>query len=232
MPITGKYRDTKEKNRSRFYILLSVVFLAVLIKWGVPAFINYISGPSVKKNDTPYTDVVPPQIPQLSAVPDATNSASFVVQGYTEKNVDVELYINDALVDTKKSDDSGAFTLDGKLDVGQNRMLVKARDAAGNTSQSDARLITYDNKPVDLTIDSPKDGNQYYGSNSQTIDVVGSVSKPDSTVTVNGSFVFVGKDGKFDQRYQLSNGDNNIKVIAVDTAGNTSEKDFKVIFVP
>ena len=111
-------------------------------------------------------------------------------------------------------------------------MFVKATDSAGNSSQSDARLINYDNKPVELTIDSPKDGNQYFGSNSQTIDIVGTVSKPDSNVTVNGSFVFVGKDGSFDQRFQLSNGDNNLKVIAVDTAGNTVEKDLKVVFIP
>lgn len=232
MPITGKYRDTKEKNRSRYYILLSIVFIFVLIKWGIPAFINYMSGPTVKNNNSSYTDVIPPQIPQLSAVPDATNSASFEVTGYTEKGVDVALFINDALADTKKSDDNGAFVLDGKLDAGQNRMFVKATDSAGNSSQSDARLINYDNKPVELTIDSPKDGNQYFGSNSQTIDIVGTVSKPDSNVTVNGSFVFVGKDGSFDQRFQLSNGDNNLKVIAVDTAGNTVEKDLKVVFIP
>lgn len=232
MPITGKYRESKEKSRSRYYILLSIVFVIVLIKWGVPAFIDYVSGPSVSQSNNSEKDVIPPQIPVLSAVPEATNSARFEVQGYTEKEADVELFINDNLVDTKKSDDNGSFVLNGNLEVGSNRLSIKARDTSGNFSQSEDRVITYDNKPVELIIDSPKDGNVYYGSNSQTVDIVGSVNKPDSTVTINGSFAFVSKEGKFNQRYQLTNGENNLKIIVVDRAGNTTEIELKLNFIP
>ena len=228
----GKYRQAKTKSRSTYYIVLSVVFVIVMLKWGVPGFINLISGPSKKQPVSTYQDNLPPQTPVISALPEATNSAKIVVNGFTEKTVDTELYLNDALTDTKKSDDNGAFSLQGSLEKGANRVIVKARDSAGLSSQSEVIMITFDDKAVELTIDSPKDGSEFFGGNNQTVDISGSVSKPEATVIVNGSYTFVGKDGKFNQRIQLSNGDNNLTISATDKAGNKVEKSLKLTFTP
>ena len=58
------------------------------------------------------------------------------------------------------------------------------------------------------------------------------MSKPDSQVIVNNSFVVVEKDGKFVHRYQLSGGNNEIKILASDRAGNTAEKTIKILYTP
>lgn len=230
--MNGKYRETNSKSRSRFYILLSVIFVFVMFKWGVPFFIGVISGPATVRSNSTYQDNLPPQTPLVSALPEATNSAKVIVQGFTEINADTELYINDAMVDSKNTDENGAFLLEGKLVNGSNRITVTARDSAGLSSQSNVTLITFDDKPVVVKIESPKDGTEYFGTNSQSVDINGTVNKPESTVIVNNSFANVGKDGKFSQRIQLNSGENNIVISASDKAGNTKEETLKLVFTP
>lgn len=232
-PMNGRYRETKsKKNLSRYYILLSVVFIVVLFKWGIPLFFNVLSGPDGTENNTAFADSIPPQVPMLSALSEATNSAKISVTGFTEKEVDVELLINDELVDTQKSDENGAISLEGSLTKGENRLLVNAKDSAGNTSQSPVVLITYDNSPLELILESPKDGSEYFGSNNQTVDIKGKVNKTGTTVIVNGSYSMTDKDGNFNQRILLNNGENNILIKATDKAGNLNEKTLKLIFNP
>ncbi len=231
-PMNGKYRESKKKNLSRYYLLLSVVFVVVLFKWGIPLFINIISGPDGEQTAQTQVDNLPPQVPMLSALPEATNSARVFVNGYTEKEVDTELYINDGLVDSQKSDENGAIALDGVLEKGSNRIMVSAKDSAGNSSQSTVLFITYDNAPMDLLIGSPKDGTEYYGSTNQTVDIKGKVNKPNSTVIVNGSYAMTDKDGNFSQRILLNDGENNILIRATDKAGNTNEKNIKLRYNP
>jgi hypothetical protein len=228
--MNGKYRGSKVKSRSGFYIVLSIVFLVVLFKWGLPLFFNVISGPANKQSATAFKDNVPPQVPMISALPEATNAAKIRIEGFTEKEVDTDLLINDNVVDTEKTDANGAIILNGTLEAGSNRIIVRATDSSSNTSQSPVILINFDSKPVDLTVTSPKDGSEYFGGTNQTVDIKGTVSKPTATVIVNGSYAMVDKDGNFTQRIMLANGDNNIKIKATDTAGNTAESSLKLVF--
>lgn len=230
--MNGKYRATKEKNRSGFYIVLSVIFLIVLLKWGIPVFIGVLSSPSSTPNNTTMNDNVPPQIPVISALPEATNSSKIKVEGFTEMDADVELFVNDEVADSGKADSNGAFTLRGNLVKGSNRIQLKAKDASTNISQSEIVTVTYDDKPIELIISSPKDGSEYYGSVNQTVDIKGAVNKNDATVIVNGSYASVDKEGSFNQRIMLNNGDNNIVVKVSDRSGNQVEKSFKLIYNP
>lgn len=227
----GRYMQSQNKNRSRFYILLSVVLIIIIIKWGIPLFMNMVAGNVVVVKPT-QKDIFPPQVPILSALPEATNSASVEIDGYTEKDVSVELLLNDVVDKTSKADDSGNFSLNSSLKFGQNRIQVRAKDAAGNESLSDVELINYDNKPITLTISSPADGSEYFGKVSQVVDIKGSIDKTDGQVTVNNSFVQVGHDGSFDYSFPLSSGDNNITVSATDKAGNQDQKTFKLTYTP
>lgn len=226
----GQYRASKEKNRSRFYILLSIAFILIMAKWGVPVMINALSGPEKRRVEINGNDIIPPQQPAISALPEATNSGKISVEGYTESGAEVELQLNDVSVSTSKADESGLFKFDAVLEPGQNRVSVTAKDIAGNKSQSPIVLVDYDNKPVDLTIDSPQNGNEYFGKSNQTVEVSGKVSKDDCEVLVNNSFAMVERGGKFTYRLMMSEGENTIKIIATDKAGNKDEAELKVRF--
>jgi len=229
--MSGKYRQTQNKSRSRFYIFLSIVFVAVMIKWGIPLFMNLVAGNGASRVDN-VKDIIPPQEPLISALPEATNSSFVTVEGYTENLASVELLLNDLTDKITKADESGLFSLGVVLSSGQNRIQVRAKDEAGNESMSGVSLVTFDNKPVELVVTSPKDGNEYFGKLNQVIDIKGSVDKKDVQVLVNNSFVSVNSEGNFVHRIMLSDGENTLTIKASDKAGNMTEKALKIIYTP
>ncbi len=229
--MAGAYRTKQIKSRSRFYILLSVVFVFVLFKWGIPFFVNAIAGTGVSRQNVDQ-DVIPPQAPIISALPEATNSSSILIEGFTEPNASLDVLINDKISVTDKAKEDGSFSVTATLDTGSNRVQVRATDEAGNISHSEVKIVIYDDKPIELTILSPKDGTEFFGKNSQIIDIKGGVSKADTQVIINNSFVIVEKDSTFTHRFQLQNGENTIKIVASDRAGNTAEKILTLIYTP
>ena len=231
MYMAGQYRASKERNRSRFYILLSVIFVIIMAKLGVPWMINTISGPERREATINGNDIIPPQQPAISALPEATNSARLFVEGYTESGAEVELLVNDVTAGSTRADEGGLFKFDAAtLKLGQNRVGVTATDSAGNTSQSPVSLITFDNTPIVLTVNSPSNGSEYFGKANQTIEIKGEVNKDESQVLVNNSFALVEDEGIFIYRLMLSDGENTIKVIATDKSGNKDEAELKIIF--
>ncbi|MBI3282902.1 hypothetical protein HYZ70_02390, partial [Candidatus Curtissbacteria bacterium] len=130
------YRVAKKKSRSLAYLVLAVILAFAMFKWGLPFFIDILAGPGKDIKTTQNDDKLPPQTPILSALPEATNSASLAVEGFTEVDAEVILLINDEQVGSDRADKEGAFSIDIKLNDGENRILVKARDMAGNESES------------------------------------------------------------------------------------------------
>ena len=53
-----------------------------------------------------------------------------------------------------------------------------------------------------------------------------------ATVTVNERFVVVGSEGNFEYSLTLSEGENKILIVAIDKAGNKTEKELKVTYTP
>ena len=177
-------------------------------------------------------DIIPPQSPIISALPEATNSARVAVEGFTEKGTQVQILVNDIVDKVDIADDSGLFSFETNLIPGLNRIQLRAKDAANNESMSEVTLITFDNKPIELIVVSPKDGSEYFGKINQIIDIKGEINKTDGQVLINNSFVQVDKTGQFVHRFMLSGGENTIKVVASDKAGNTAEKTLKLVYTP
>ncbi len=227
----GRYRRSQEGGKSRYYFFLSIIFIFVMIKWGFPLFIKVIAGKGVQVSNKA-EDIIPPQPPMLSAVPEATNSASILVEGYTEQGADVELMVNDTLNQKDKAKEDGSFSFNAALNSGANRVQVRAVDSANNSSLSEVKIVTVDKEPLVLSISSPKDSSEYIGKNNQSIDIVGKISKSSSQLVANSSFVDVGRDGTFVHKLLLTAGENTIKLVASDKAGNTDEKTIKVVYSP
>lgn len=229
--MAGRYRKSQEGSRSRFYLFLSVIFIFVMIKWGFPLFIKIIAGKGVVISNN-VEDVIPPQPPTLAATPEATNEATITVEGFTEQGAELELMINDTLNKTDKAKEDGSFIFIASLTKGQNRVQVRAKDSAGNASLSEVKLVLVDQEPVILTINSPKDGTEFIGKNSQTLEITGKTNKMNAQVIANNSFVDVNRDGTFTHRLQLNSGENTIKIVASDKAGNLDEQTIKVTYTP
>jgi len=229
--MAGRYRQDKEKNRSRFYILLSIIFVFVMIKWGVPGLVSMMAGTGGER-PSDIEDTIPPQTPIISALPEATNSSQVTVSGYTEGGATLELVLNDVTTINDTAKEDGSFSLPASLKDGTNTILIKAKDQTGNESVSQITSMVFDNKPVEITITSPKDGSEYFGKNNRVVDINGDVSKSNAQLTINNSFVIVSSDGAFTHRYQLADGENQIKVQAIDLAGNSSSKEIKISYTP
>ncbi len=229
--MSGRYRRAQEGNRSRFYFLLSAIFIFVIIKWGFPLFLKIIAGNAIDKTQQE-VDIIPPQTPLLSALPEATNEAEIMVEGYTEASAKLELTVNDVLTKTDTAKEDGSFLLSATIQTGNNRIQVRAVDTANNASLSEVKIVTLDKEPVTLTISSPKDGTEYIGKNSQSVEITGKVSKANVEVIANNSFVSVNRDGTFVHKLLLSQGENNIEIIASDKAGNTDKQTLKLTYSP
>lgn len=229
--MTGRYKKTQSKNRSRFYILLSILFVLFMFKWGVPLFTNLIAGKGAVRISTD-NDIIPPQAPVIFAVPSATNSARIHFDGFTEKGAGVELLLNDVSNKMTVADQYGSFSFDTFLVIGANRIQFRAKDGKGNESMSEVSLINLDTKPIELSITSPKDGSEFFGKLNQTVDITGSVNKSSSQVTLNNSFIRLESNGTFTHRFLLAEGENILQILAEDEAGNKTETRLRLIYTP
>lgn len=224
-----RYSSRSKKNKSKLYFFLSIVLVIVLAKWGVPFFVNLIAGPTESKGGLMAgEDTVPPQMPVLSALPEATNSAQLTVGGYSEAKVEISVWRNGNVVASGQSDDQGNFRIDIRLTDGENTINVRATDEKGNESESAVKKVVFDNSEIVISIETPTDGGEIFGKTNQNLTVSGVVSRVEANVSVNGSFARVDANGNFSVVIRLNEGDNEIVIKAVDKAGNTAERRIRV----
>ena len=217
-------------------LVITIVLLFSIFKWGVPAIINMAvflgdlkaSGEPVGQEDT-----LPPTSPVLSYLPSATTSGALSINGYTEAEASVKLYRSGSELAETIANDEGDFEFVGvDLLKDENIFYAVAYDMAGNeSSQSNRVSILYDTDAPDLTIDTPTDGEQFYGESRRTITVNGSCD-PNSDVRVNEYSVVVSANGLYSTRIRLEEGNNQIRVVAVDSAGNETEEVVNVNYSP
>ena len=230
--MTGRrnFRERKSKKGSWIYIVLAIVLVFVMAKWGIAAFIDILAGPTNSKSSrqTQIEDRIPPQTPLLSALPDATNSANLKVEGFTQAEVDVGLIINDIKVGTAVADKDGAFSFKVNLKEGDNSIVANASDKSGSTSHSIAKTVILDTKSPEIKIDSPKDGSEFFGSKNQNVTISGKISESGVSLNLNNAFVRVGSDGTFSISFRLAEGDNTLTLSSTDEAGNTAQASLKL----
>lgn len=228
----GRYRKNKSKNSSRFYILMSVIFVVVMFKWGIPLFVSFVSGPDSKAEIGVYSDNLPPQTPILSAIPEATNSSSLTINGYTQPKAVCQLILNDALTSEVTANEQGYFEFLTKLTSGENSLVVNAKNDLGLTSQSSTNIVNYDSTAIKITNLSPADGESVFGINNKNIKITGKINKDQATVLINGSWANLNSDGEFTANMTLNDGENEIKIEVTDKAGNSTNSMTKINYIP
>lgn len=217
-------------------VVLTIVILFLLIKFGIPAIVNmavFLGDLKASNQPIGQEDVIAPAPPILDQLPQATASASFSLQGYTEALTTVKLFRSGSELVTTVATDAGDFTFsDIDLIDGANEFYVVAQDESGNVSDHSNRVsILYDIKPPELALSSPTDGQKVYGEAKRTIEVKG-ITDPGSNVRVNNYYAVVSGDGSFSSRIKLEEGENTVTVIASDEAENQTQQQIKVSYAP
>lgn len=231
-------KNLEKRTKKRLYISIIgiIVILFVLIRFGIPALINVslflANGKDqqlAQKAQNDQAIVFPPTLIQSFT---ATNSATISVSGTASPKQEVELFVNNELSGTTNVKDDGSFTFNNiTITSGGNIIKAKAKAKANNKESdfSNTLSITYTNKAPSLTIDSPQDNQTFSGGSQQDVTVKGKTD-PDVKVTVNGFWAITDSSGDYSYSLHLQNGDNPVKVVAQDAAGNQSEKDITIHF--
>ncbi len=226
-------RLEQQSKKNLFFSVLGIILvLFILIKFGMPLLINFtlfISG--FKNGDEPKNEIrtfIPPPI--LNPITSATSSAYVVISGFAAPSQNIELYINDNLIDKAIIGEDGTFSFRETISEGENIIKAKAIIDNKESDFSKSIFITLRNKSPNLDVVSPTNG-QSFSKDQNIIDVQGSTN-PDVKVTINGFWAITDINGNFSYRLSLQNGENNIKVIGIDEAGNMAEKELKVTYNP
>ncbi|MFC1627414.1 Ig-like domain-containing protein [Patescibacteria group bacterium] len=237
---SGKTRLQRKKEKDSLkqavqYLLLIFVLLFLLVRFGLPALINmaaFIGDLRSTSQPIEKQDSVPPMTPKLAPLPEATYSAQINIAGYGEAGSTVELYLRGINVEETVVNEDGNFEFkDVRLRDGENEVYVKAVDDQGNESNdSDSYTVTVDGQGPELSIDSPDHEKRFFDKDSPIV-VKGSTEE-DADIRVNGRFVMVKNDGSYETKVSLSEGDNEIEVIATDRAGNQTREAVIVNYTP
>lgn len=237
-PVPGEVQQMPRKSRlsksfqkkSRNTFILSVLgiiaILFLLFKYGLPLisdasflFGKVTSTPDANEDEAKEKEFVP--VPNLDSVPKATKTESVRVGGSSISGLTIEIYLNGRKTEEVKADESGDFETKVTLSEGEN--IIKARAVKNKTQSdfSDNQTISYIKEGPELSIDSPSDGSQIKGGSP--IEVRGK-STPDTSVIVNDFQAIVTSTGEWSYFLTLKDGDNEIKVVSTDDAGNKTEK--------
>jgi uncharacterized protein YfaP (DUF2135 family) len=205
-------------------VILFLLFFGVRILTSISSFIQ-----PEQKQTTTDTDRTPPSPPQLDYVQPRTNVETQTIKGEAEPDAVVQISVNGSVTSTR-SDSGGGFSLDVVLSEGDNTITAKATDTAGNMSnQSEVISINLDKTPPTLTVTKPTAG-QSFKSKDSPIRVEGQTDA--ERVTINDRIAVIDSQGKFSLPFNLSEGQNDLLVVAVDQAGNKTEMTISVSYTP
>jgi hypothetical protein len=226
-----RVRDKKLKNTIYLYGAILILVIFFIFTYGFKLLLNtssFISGlfpqPSTKpfaKSEDSFNSI------DISSIPQATNSPTFIVSG-SILNFDVlDFYINGKKVKEVESPPDIFSEEIGDLEKGDNEVYVKAKSTDSKVEKKTIIYkVTYKNEKPKLEISEPTDSST---TSNQEIKVKGSTDK-EIYIHVNDLPVVVDADGSFETTVRLKDGDNQIVVTAQDVAGNIETKSIKVTY--
>ncbi|HUW21961.1 MAG TPA: Ig-like domain-containing protein [Candidatus Bathyarchaeia archaeon] len=228
-------RKERQKSLQRTYLftvltlllVIAILFLGIPLLIKLAAFLGEIRSSSIviEKNDT-----IPPPTPQTYALPKAVKEPEIKLEGSSESNSKVSIYVNGQLVKEVITDKEGVFTAQLPLPSKRNEIILQAEDQAGNKSQeSERKVVIYDNEPPLLEIIMPEGTEVTWDKNQ--IEIAGR-TEPEASLYLNDRLVILNQDGNFKYLLTLAEGENLVKISAKDEAENLTEKEITIIYTP
>ncbi len=216
----SRFEEKKQQRRLILSIIGSIGIVLFLLIFGLKLLVGFSLLIDKIRGNTPLKEqqafLLPPI---LDALPEATNSASLTVTGKGQPDTTLIVYLNDS--ETKKITipKDGIFSVDIPFKEGENTISTKILDQKGTLSDlSNVIKVTFKKSKPLLEISNPED-NTSVVSNDAFVVVQGKTEEENS-ITVNGRFVLLQKDGSFSYKTPLSEGSNTLIIIATDQAGN------------
>lgn len=237
MPKRSRLKHTLENNskKSLWLSLGGIILLIVLLYFmGIPllekvAVLTSRDDSAVTENDDEPVVVLPPD---LRSDFTATNSAEIQLAGTAEDGDIVKLYKEGKLIDeTEVKEDSTFVFRNVELKEGSNSFKAKTFKGEKESRLSDALTISYRKEAPKLSIDYPSEGQGISNKDGDRLQIEGSTT-PESNVTINGSQAVVDDEGKFKYVMPIKGGENVIKAVSTDDAGNKTELERKFTYNP
>ena len=175
-------------------------------------------------------DTIPPISPYIDPIPDAITGDNIVVSGRSEPAVKIILFVDGTSQSEVVTDNEGSFAFNNIL-VGltPTKIQVMAKDDAGNQSaKSREYSIIQDKEIPTIEIITPKKG-ETFKSTERTYKVTGK-TESGASVYVNGQVSITDDEGNFSENIALRDGGNEIKIKAIDKAGNELEEKIYMSF--
>lgn len=154
------------------------------------------------------------------------NNENVTIKGTAAPGMDVHIFSNDKDIANGKVNDDGSFSIDVVLQEGVNILKAKTITEIGSTPYSQEIKVIVDKAIPVLEITSPQNNTN---SNDQVITVTGT-AKDDNLeyVEVNGTKTDIDSNGNWTAKLMSKEGENVIKVVARDKAGNETAKSITV----
>lgn len=229
-----KIKTKRATRQAGVYIILSIVIVVVMVIWGIPEAAR-LSGLLIRQDNGPaLIDDIKPTPPIFSDIPESTSEDTVEINGFAQPGVEVSLYLNGELSKRILSDEAGTFSFRGiELVEGDNRVYAYAITSRGTESeQSKEYVITWDNTPPELTLETPSEGQVFHGERERIATFKGSVNEEGAKVYIGERMAIVQADGSFSLAYQLAEGDQEVMVKAIDRAGNELEQIIRLRYEP
>lgn len=229
-----RIRSRRAGKQGVWFLILAIVLVVITIFWGLPALARLAGNLISTDSSQPTKYELKPTPPIISDIPEATHSATVVINGYAQPGIDVVMYLNGAEIGRKLTSESGTFSFQNvPISNGTNSVYAYTSTPQGMMSEkSKEYTITLDNEKPTVTLDSPKDGDVMRGTTQRIATFVGGVNEEGTKVYIGERMAILTSEGKFNLPYQLVEGDQEIAVKAVDPAGNESVTTIKLRWEP
>ena len=237
------YTSRPKRSQTTFYkdhyrklfktLILGVIILVLMYFWLVGIMSNIDNFWQIfRGRDEPATrnDTIAPPPPFYQKLPEAVNETHFSIEGYSEAFATVAVYINERQIESTLASEDGSFTIFNiPLQETASEIYLTATDKAGNRSgRSKVSLIHFDDEEPTLKITAPA-GNESIRRKERAYTITGQTD-PDSKVLVNDQQAAVDYEGSFSITVSLKDGDNYLKIEAVDKADNRTKAERTINF--
>lgn len=230
-------RTEKKKNlKTAFlFIFLTIILGVTIVFVGIPLlvrlamFLGDMRSPNLPIENS---DSIPPSPARFNSSFEATNSATISLGGFAEPAANISLFLNQEFDTEVVVDNEGSFLFDKiSLKGGDNLIYAIVTDEAGNESNKSTTInIVFDNQSPEIEISSPTD-NQEFSQLKKQITISGKLNES-ASLSINDRTVILNSNLEFNYSYTLKDGENKIKITAVDEAGNKTEKELIVSYSP
>ena len=206
------------------YLALAAVTIFLIFKFGVAATVKIselIQGSSSESSSN-LSDVIIPS-PQLSSIPQATNSAELNIWGFAPANFDIDLFLNDSHLKSTTANSEGKFDTSIVLSLGINKIFATTKNKEGvSSSPSPTWTIFYSDTPPVLEITEPTSDTVILKTKETVIK--GKIEKT-SKLTINDRLVIVDSEGVFNYAVVLQKGENKFQLVCTDPAQHKSVRE-------